>query len=223
MPCAVMKSLLYPASPTSAQPGSVRLAEVVRDRGAREPRFPLGRAHALGELGRQVEHLHVVAFDVVLVRVGFRERPARDDEGQAVVRRRGREAAPGSHVHVEAAVDRQAAEVRVVAAQQVGLLVVLLRRDGTRETRVPAVGTHDHSGVLRDGLAALSVSSDADDLPVVHDDVVDRELLAHLGARFGRAVDEQLVEDGAARAVRDRRVCACPGAPEIVKGPKSNE
>ena len=104
------------------------------------------------------------------------------------------------------AVHRQAAPVGVVAAQDLRLLVVLLGPDRLRDTRVPAVGADDHSRVLGDGLAALAVAADADDAAVVDDHVFDGEPLADLGARFGRGVDEQLVEHGAPRAVRDRRV-----------------
>ena len=55
-------------------------------------------------------------------------------------------------------------------------------------------------------LAVLAVAADADDAAVVDDDVFDRELLADLGAGLGRGVDEQLVEHGPPRAVRERRV-----------------
>ena len=47
---------------------------------------------------------------------------------------------------------------------------------------------------------------DADDASVVDNDVVDGEFLSDLGAGFGGAVDEHLVEHGSARAVGDRRV-----------------
>ena len=53
--------------------------------------------------------------------------------------------------------------------------------------------------------AALRVTADARHRPVGRQDLVDREALAQLRARLDRRVDQQLVEDGAARAVRARR------------------
>ena len=113
---------------------------------------------------------------------------------------------PGADVHLEAPVDRQVAPVRVVAAQNLRPLVVLLRADGLgddastgRRRRRPPLAR----SVTR--LAALAVAANADDTVVVDHDVFDRELFAHLGAGFGRRVDEQLVEHGAPRAVRERR------------------
>jgi hypothetical protein len=50
------------------------------------------------------------------------------------------------------------------------------------------------------------VPADAHDLPVVDEELLDGEFLADLDACPGRAVHEQLVENGAAWAVRDGRV-----------------
>ena len=61
---------------------------------------------------------------------------------------------------------------------------------------------------------------DADDSSVLDQDLLDGEAFANLRAGLGGGVDQQLVEDRAPRAVRDRRA-RVPGAPAIVNGPKS--
>src|SRR6266508_5881640 len=53
----------------------VRLAEVVRHRGADEARLAGGGADPLGEGWRQLEHLQVVAFDIPPVGIELRELP----------------------------------------------------------------------------------------------------------------------------------------------------
>jgi hypothetical protein len=51
-------------------------------------------------------------------------------------------------------------------------------------------------------------------------DFLDGEAFADLRARLGSGVDQQLVEDGASRAMRDRRA-PDPRRPVIVTRPKS--
>ena len=59
--------------------------------------------------------------------------------------------------------------------------------------------------------------------PVLDQDLVDREALAHLGAGLRGGLDEQRVEHGAPRADAVRLPSTGRGEPEIVTGPKSNE
>jgi len=119
--------------------------------------------------------------------------------------------AVGTDEDLEAAVHGQAAPVAVIAAQDLRLLVVLLGTNRSGDERAAAVCSDDHVGLLGDGLAALGVAADTGDAPFLDDDVLDGETLADLRACLGRAVDEQLVEHGASRTVRDRGV-GCPRA-----------
>ena len=48
--------------------------------------------------------------------------------------------------------------------------------------------------------------SDAGDAPVFEEDLVDDEAFTDFGAGLGRGVDEQLVQDGPPRTVRQRGV-----------------
>jgi hypothetical protein len=118
------------------------------------------------------------------------------------VRRSGGEATEGADVGLEAAVHRQAAPVAVVDRQERRLLVVTPCVDRSRHRRVAAVRADHHGGALAHDHAVLRALN-ADDAAVLHQNPVDGEALAHLGARFGRGVEQQLVEHGAARTVGD--------------------
>ena len=100
-------------------------------------------------------------------------------------------------------VDGQVAPVRVVVPFERRPLVVLLGLDGLGDRRVAAVGTDDDRRLLGDVRPAGVMAADAGDAPVVvGDQVLDDELLAHLGTGVGGGIDEDLVEHGSTRRVR---------------------
>jgi hypothetical protein len=66
---------------------------------------------------------------------------------------------------------------------------------------VAPVGADDEPGVLAHRPAAALVAAHAGDAPVLLEQLVDREALAHLGAGPAGGVDEDLIEDRPARAV----------------------
>ena len=68
MPCAVIGSLLYPASPTSTQPGPYGLRKKFGTAPPVNRSARVGRAYPLGELGDELERLE---------EVGLRGRPGR--------------------------------------------------------------------------------------------------------------------------------------------------
>src|SRR6185312_9106154 len=68
-------------------PGSGCGAEEVRNGHSDERSFAPRIAHARGERWREIEHIEKRTFDVFLVRLELRVRPAADNEREAVVRR----------------------------------------------------------------------------------------------------------------------------------------
>ena len=135
------------------------------------------------------------------------------------MRRRGGKAAVGPDIGLEPAVHRQVAPVGVIRGQQRRLLVVLLGTHGLGDERVPSVGANHDVSPLHDGAPAF----DCPRMPTTRpssENLLDDDVLADLGARFRCGVHQQLVEHGAPRAVRHRRV-RCAGAPAMVIGPKS--
>ena len=73
-------------------------------------------------------------------------------------------------------------------------------------------------------VAALGVAADARHPPVLDQDLLDREGLAHLRARRGGGLDQQRVEHDPPGAVRPVGApFAGRGVPATVTGPKSNE
>ena len=77
IPNAVIGCLRYPASPTSAQPAGRTGARKKPGRvaGADEPRLTGGGPDPLGEVGDQLERLHVGALDVLAAGLELRLRP----------------------------------------------------------------------------------------------------------------------------------------------------
>ena len=134
------------------------------------------------------------------------DRPAEANHGQAIVggSRRPPTTLVGPHGCREGA-DVQAAPVGVVHRHARRALVILLGPDGPRQQRVAAVGADDHARTVGHRAACWRPATNAGNPPgVVDQHRLDREALAHLHARLDRSVDQQLVEHGAARAIRDR-------------------
>ena len=191
--------------------GTVRLAEEIRHRRAGKRRLAFRAAHPFREFGREVEHLQEIALDVLLVGLEFRIRPAADDQRQAVVRRRHRESAMGADVGFEPTVHRQTAPIGVVAGQQRRLFVVLLGPHGFGDEGMAAVRARPRA-VARS--LTVSPSFERPLMPTTRPSSIRSSSTVKpsriVRAGLSRGVDQQLVEDGPPRAVRDRRVCRCP-------------
>ena len=129
-------------------------------------------------------------------------RAARGDADAAVVRREGEHAAAIGDVDLGAG-KIDAGPVRVVAAGERLALAVLRRVHRVGDERVVAFGADDVSRGLAHGRAVAAVADDAGDGVAVHRDLVDPEGFAQFGACGDRGVDEDLVEQVAARAVGD--------------------
>ncbi len=193
IPCAVIGSLLYPASPTRAQPGPNGLRKKL---GTDPPWNRSSRSAATnppGELGRKLQGLEVVRLGIGLVRRGLRVRPADDEHRQTVVRRDGGPTSVGPDEDLEA-IDRQPAPVRVVAPLQHRLFVVLLRHDGLRDVRVATVRTDHNARPFDDRHTILAVTANSDDCTILDEDLVQGEAFTNFGTGPRGSVDEDLVE-----------------------------
>ena len=192
---------------------AVRLAEPPRQlRRADELRLAPGAVHPLGELGDVLDGREEGRLDVRAVGPELLDGPGERDDGEVVV---GRDGGPppavlGPHRGVEA-LGGQVAPVGVVHRQVRSALVVRLRPGRLGHHGVPAVGADDHRGVLGDRASALAVPADARHRAVGGQDLVDGEALAQLRGRLDRGVDQERVQDGAARAV---------AVPDPVDGPR---
>jgi len=83
---------------------------------------------------------------------------------------------------------------------------------------VPAIGPHHDPGVLDHGRPCRCLATDSRDAAVQDEELSNQEPLPDLGPRLGSGIDEQLVEDGPARAVGNRRLCDA-GASRDGEGP----
>src|SRR5205814_1832395 len=114
------------------------------------------------------------------------------------------EAAAGAHKDLEP-VDREPAEVGVVTAEDLGLVVVLVGLHVLGHDGVPAVGPYDHAGTLVNNLATLVTTTNAGHAAVIRRQLLDGEPLTDLGTPFRSGVHQKLVQDGAPRGVTDGR------------------
>ena len=126
--------------------------------------------------------------------------------------RRERKAPTWSNIGIEVAPNRQVAPVRVIAAEQLWLLVVLFGADGLGDEGVAAVRSNHNLCTLSHRRSILRPSLDAAHTAILNDELLNREPLADLGARFRCGVDQELVEDGSPWTVRDRAVLRPRGA-----------
>jgi hypothetical protein len=88
--------------------------------------------------------------------------------------------------------------------------VILARAHGARDHRACAVRADDDARFFRDWLAASIAPAYAVDAPVLHRNLFDAERFAHFRASFSGSINENLVEQDAARAIafadaRERR------------------
>jgi len=86
------------------------------------------------------------------------------------------------------------------------VLVVLLGLDGTSDERLQPIGADDDARAFRDRGSAFAMTANSYDATVLEQQLVDAEAFADLDASSRRGVDQQLVEHGPPRAVRDRRL-----------------
>ena len=85
--------------------------------------------------------------------------------------------------------------------------MVLVGPHGLRDERMAAVRADHDLGPFAHGLTALRAALDADDASVFDEELLHREALSNFRAGLSRGVDQQFVQHGPPRAVRDRRVC----------------
>ena len=128
--------------------------------------------------------------------------PTDHDQGEAVVGRQRRPTTIWPDRDLET-VHRKIGEVAVEAGLQGGLLVVPLGLDGRRDPGVGTVGPDDHARMRGDAVTVTVMAADPLDVAVLDDDLVDRESFANLGAGSSGGVDEERVEHGTARGVRN--------------------
>ena len=105
------------------------------------------------------------------------------------MRRCATEGALVPHVQLDIVL-RNAGEVRVIATGGRRVDVVLGRSHRSRDERVHAVSANDESGPLLDRRCALPMASYSRDGLVCHQQLVDGERLAHLGAARCCRVDK---------------------------------
>jgi hypothetical protein len=170
-----------------------------------EVREPSGAAEAVGarrglhacEQARHVgERAHEVALDVGADLGQARARPLDHGHDLVVAGRRGDDHPARPQVQL-GAVHREPGVVRVVRAGQRAVVVVDRRIDAARDERAQAVGADDDPRAV--GAAARA---DAGHAVTVEHERVDGIPLAHLDARGGGRVDEELVEHAAPQRVR---------------------
>jgi hypothetical protein len=207
-----------PASPTSAQPGTKRLVEAVLGVGRAEDAVgALAGADALAEVAALVERGQDRALGIGTERVEV-ARGLRDvGHDEPVVRRPGADHPPDAipAVHLPAA-QLDARPVRVIRGRERRLDVIGRRAHRLGDGGMAPVGAHDETRALGNGGTARA-PADAGHAVAVEDQLVEGEALAHLGAGVARGVDEELVEQRAARAV-DR-----VGALELREAPAQDD
>jgi hypothetical protein len=172
-----------------------RAAEEVRDRRPHDAGLPATGLQAVGERRRHLQGPQVGALEIGLVHTPLHVGPTGDHHGQVVVGLHSCEAAFRADEGLEPSAGGHTAPVGVVAAQQRRLLVVTRRTGGAGDHRVDAVGADDDPSPFGDRRAAAVPASHTGDPPVVHEDLVDREVLPHLGPGRRRGLDEQRVEN----------------------------
>ncbi len=82
------------------------------------------------------------------------------------------------------------------------------RPDDLGDAGVAPVRTDDDAGTLYCGLSVRVVAADADDRPVLDDELIDGESFANLGAGGGGRVDQDLVEQRSPWRQADRTAVA---------------
>src|SRR5262245_2113939 len=112
---------------------SPRRSKVIQHGGAGDRSLAFGGTKTVCELRHGVEHLQEVALDVLLVRLELRVRPSAHCQCETVMCGGDGNAPTRSNISIEVALSGEVAPVRVIAAEQLRLLVVLFGPHALRD------------------------------------------------------------------------------------------
>ena len=124
--------------------------------------------------------------------------------GQVVVRGERKDSGLTADVRFGAVGERNAAEIRVVAARVRRPPVVFIGLDGAGDDRVAAVRADRHARPFFERGAVTVAAAETSDDTILDEDFLDGEPLADLRAGLSRRLHENVVEHRASRADRVR-------------------